>query len=287
MKKGLKIFLIIVVLLVIVGVVLGIWAKKVSKNFSDATDLDVAYYFIEDKVEVGTIKSIVKGTGTVTSFNIQKLEIPIDGSVKEKFFNDGDRVSAKQRVLKVLSEGYYKYITTPIDGMYFEVGGESTNYYVYDLTNIGVEMLVSEKDVAKLVVGQKTTVKITALNKEVEGIVSYISKLPSEGSKFKVRVSIPYSDDIRFGYGASVNVILEEKENVLYIPYGALLMDKDDSYYVVKKECRYDYYSYKVSNSSSLPKECKTKVSVGIITNDSVEILDGLKENDIVLEWED
>ena len=287
MKKGLKIFLIVIVILVIIGIIIGAWFKKVFSNMGDVTNQEASIYFIEHEVKKEKLISTVKGNGVITSFNIQRLEVPMDAKVKERYVNDGEIVTAKKNLLKVLSEGYYRYITSPIDGMYFETSDiNGNNYYVYDLNDIGVEMLVSEKDVAKLSLDQKANVKITALNKVVEGTVSYISKLPSEGSKFKVRVSIPYSDDLRFGYGTSVNIVLEEKENVLVIPYNALMMDKDDSYYVVKKDCSYDYYRYKMSDTSSLSKNCKTKVEVGIITSDNVEILEGLEEKDIVLEWD-
>ena len=288
MNKKVKIFLIVIAILVVIGIILGVWFKKVSSNMGDVANQDVSSYFIEHEVKREKLVSTVKGNGVITSFNIQKLDVPYDGKVKEKYVNDGDLVTAKKVVLKVLSEGYYKNVISPIDGMYFEVIDNMgvNSYYVYDLSDIGVEMLVSERDVAKLSLGQKATIKITALNKEVEGEVIYISKLPSEGSKFKVRVSMPYSEDIRFGYGTSINIVLEEKDNVLSIPYNTLMMDKDDSYYVVKKDCSYNYYRYKMSDTSSLSKDCKTKVEVGIITNDNVEILSGLEEKDVVLEWD-
>ena len=288
MNKKVKIFLIVIAIVVVLGIILSVWFKKVFSKMGDVADQDVSYAFNEYEVKREKLVSTVKGNGVITSFNIQKLDFPYDGKIKERYVNDGDVVTAKKVVLKVLSEGYYKNITSPIDGMYFEVIDNMgvNSYYVYDLNDVGVEMLVSEKDVAKLSLNQKASVKITALNKVVDGNVIYISKLPSEGSKFKVRVSIPYSDDIKFGYGTSVNIVLEEKENVLVIPYNALMMDKDDSYYVVKKDCSYDYYRYKMSDTSSLSKECKTKVEVGIVTNDNVEILKGLEEKDIVLEWD-
>ena len=287
MKKKVKVLLIVIIILTVFGLILSTWLKKVFNGVGDVANEDVSPYFNEYEVKRDKLVATVKGNGTITSFNIQKLDISYDAKIKDKYVNDGDMVTTNKVVLRVLQEGYYKDIVSSIDGMFFEVVDNNgiNSYYVYNLNNIGVEMLISEKDVAKLTLGQKAAIKITTLNKIVEGSVVYISKLPSEGSKFKVRVNMPYSDDIRFGYGTSVNIYLEEKENVLNIPYNALLIDNDDNYYVVKENCKYEYYRYKIGDIEKLSKDCKTKVEIGIITSDNVEIISGLNEKDIVLEW--
>ncbi len=287
MKKKLKVVFIIILVLIVIGIVLSTWFKNISQRFADTENSLSDSYFIEHVAKREKLVSEIKGNGTITSFNINKIDMPYEYKIKEKYVNDGEYVTQNKTLMKIETNGVTTNINSPIDGMYFEVADSLgvNNYYVYDLNNIGVETKVKEMDVAKLAIGQKASVKITSLNKEVEGSVTYISKLPTEGTKYKIRISIPYTDDIRFGYGASVSVNIEEKDNVLSIPYNALVMDKDDSYYVVKNNCKYDYYRYKMSDKSTLNSDCKTKVEIGIISNYYVEITSGLEENDVVLEW--
>ena len=283
-KKWLKVLVIVVIIILIMVIGVLLLLNAVSKTINSTEAIEMDYMFNEYTVENKNITSYVRGTGEITSFNIQTLDVPSYSSIKKNYVSDGATVSSKQKLLQIKMDGVTKTIKSPIAGMYFvtEVNGNK-EYKVYDLKKIGIEMLVSENDVAKLKVGQKAIVKITALKKEVEGSVSYISKLPTDG-KFKVRVKINYNNDIRFGYGTSVKVIIEEKENVLVIPYSALEMDDDEKYYVIKKEHRIDYYNKKI-NSISLPDTSKTYVEVGTITNSEVEIKSGLQPGDVIIEW--
>ncbi len=277
--------IIIVVVIVVIIVVIGIGAfSSVSKNIDSINETEMGFYFTDYTVKQQNMTAYVKGTGEITSFNIQTLDVPTYSNIKEKYVNDGDMVTAKQNLLRAIVDGYSQNITSPIDGMYFETESNGMKVYqVYDLKNIGVEMFVSENDVASLKVGQKAYVRITALNKEVEGSISYISKLPTDG-KFKVRVKIEYTDEIRFGYGASVRIVVAEKENVLVIPYKALQMDNDNRYYVIKSEFKEDFYKNFMYNTA-LPETSKTYVEVGIITNSQVEIISGLQSGDVIEEW--
>lgn len=282
--KFVKIFGIIIGVFAVILIILNLIIKNISNNLNDISETEISQYFNDYTVNTQNMTAFVKGTGKITSFNIQTLDIPAYSDVKEKFINDGDMVTAKQRILRAIIDGYSQNINSPIDGMYFEI--EQNNqmvYQIYDLKNVGIEMLVSENDVALLKEGQKAFVKITALNKEIEENVSYISKIPQDG-KFKVKVKIEYTDEIKFGYGVSVKILVAEKENVLVIPYNTLQMDNENKYYVIKSEYKKDFYKSYINNTI-IPEKAKTYVEVGIITNNQVEITSGLKSGDVVEEW--
>lgn len=282
--KFVKIFGIIIGVFAVILIILNLIIKNISNNLNDISENEISQYFNDYTVNTQNMTAFVKGTGKITSFNIQTLDISAYSDVKEKFINDGDMVTAKQRILRAIIDGYSQNINSPIDGMYFEI--EQNNqmvYQIYDLKNVGIEMLVSENDVALLKEGQKAFVKITALNKEIEGNVSYISKIPQDG-KFKVKVKIEYTDEIKFGYGVSVKILVAEKENVLVIPYNTLQMDNENKYYVIKSEYKKDIYKSYINNTI-IPEKAKTYVEVGIITNNQVEITSGLKSGDVVEEW--
>lgn len=271
----------IITILFIIGIVI---MSFIMSKFDEFTEGELSYYF--DKYEVSTenLTSYVKGTGEITSFNIQTLDIPSYAKIKENYVNDGDIVSKNQKLMKINSAGYIGVEKAPIAGMFFKVdNGGDFIYQIYDTANLGVEINVNEKDVAFLKVGQKANVKISALNKEIDGVVSYVSKLPVNG-KFKVKVKIAYFDELRFGYGVNVKINILEKQNVIVIPYQNLYMDNDNRYYVIKEEYMEEYYN-SYMNDTIFADEYKTYVEIGVISNNKVEIISGLSVGDKIIEW--
>lgn len=283
-NKWLKVLLIIIGVVAILGIIVSSIINKVLGNIDNINELDMQYYFEEHVVKQENITSYVKGTGSITSFNIKRIEVPEYANVKESYVRDGDIVKEKQKLLKVYADGYNQNINSPIEGMYFELENNGTKeYFVYSLNDMGIELYVSETDTASLAIGQKAIIKITALNKEFEGKVTYISKLPTNG-RFKVKVSVSYAEEIRFGYGASVKVIVSEKEDAIVIPYSTLQIDENNKYYVIKKENKEKFYNDNM-NGTIISEEAKTYVEIGTITNNQVEILSGLQNGDVIEEW--
>jgi len=283
-KKGLKITLIVVGVLVLLYIIGSFAVSSIASKFSKATEGEVSMYFDEYEVKTDNLTSQVKGTGEITSFNIQTLDVSSYAKVKENYVNDGDMVTKNQKLLKINTEGYVSDVKATMAGMFFKVyNGMEISYQIFDTTNVGVEINVNEKDVASLSVGQKAIVKISALNKEVEGEVTYVSKLPVDG-KFKVRVKVEYFDELRFGYGVNVKINIQEKQNVMVIPYQTLYMDNDNKYYVIKDEFKDEYYD-SFMYGTNFEEEYRTYVEVGTITNNKVEIISGLSVGDKIVEW--
>lgn len=274
-----KILIICTVILVVLICAILFIVGKIRNNIGNISENEVSAYFREFTVSRDDISLYVKGTGEITSFNIKDLEVYPYSTIKAKYKSDGDIVKAKERIMQISTEGYYQNISSPIDGMYFETEKNGIKVYeVYDLNDIGVDLAISENDVALLSLNQKATVKISALNRELDGTVSYISKLPTSG-KFRVRINILYDEQIRFGYGVSVKILAKEQKDILAIPYEALFMDTNNRYYVIKKEHELEYYE---NTLLTVPDNIKTYVEVGTVTRDIVEIIDGLEEGDIV-----
>jgi multidrug efflux pump subunit AcrA (membrane-fusion protein) len=276
MKKVFKIIMILLVIGLIGFLGYSYIANRVKTNLDDFNE-SMKWYTKEYTAKKEMITDYVKGTSEVMSFNIQQVNS--EGyTIKEKYVNDGDTVTAKQKIMKINNEYETKTLTSNINGIYFETIGdmEQKTYVIYDTSNIGVELNVEEKEVVKLALGQKVDVKVVVLNKDIEGTVSYISKLPQSG-KYKVRITIPYSDDLRFGYGTTIKVLVKEKE-VLTIPYSCVQYN-GSKYYVLKKENR-DLYE------EDYDDRYLTEVQIGTINGKTVEIVSGLNEGDIVMGYE-
>lgn len=281
-NNWLKIILITGVILFAIVELGIIIANTFIANLNDLNNVEIDYYFNEYVVQEQSFTEYVKGTGIINSFNIKSLDTSEYSEIKEIYVNEGTIVNAKQKIMRGIKDGISQIIYSPINGMYFE-DVENKSYLLYDLSNIGIEIYVSENDVAKVSVNQKAIVRISAINKNVDGVVTYVSKLPST-SGFKVRIKIDYNDEIKFGYGASVKVIVSQKDKAIVIPYNALQMDKNNNYYVVKKEYKESLYN-NYYNDVVIPEEAKTYVKIGSITGSLVEITSGLNIGDTIVEW--
>jgi HlyD family secretion protein len=84
---------------------------------------------------------------------------------------------------------------------------------------------------------------------------------------FEVTVAVEKPEGLMAGMNASVNVIVEEKTNTLYLPVAAVRINRGKAYVQV------------LENGQVVQKE----VEVGVRTNDRYEILSGLNENDQVI----
>ncbi|MBP3596239.1 MAG: hypothetical protein J6J60_02405 [Clostridia bacterium] len=83
-------------------------------------------------------------------------------------------------------------------------------YFIYDLDNVGLEISVEEADSTKLKLGQKAEVVFPSITEKFEGRVCYISKIPVEGM-INAKIKLNYSDKIKFGCSAEVDVLLNEE----------------------------------------------------------------------------
>ena len=287
---------VIITILIVVGIIAGlvyggytIFKSKID-TVSELENADRANSLNSYVVKKDTATTFIRGIGDIQSFNVQSLDIENYEKIKDQYIQDGEEVSANEKLMKVSGGGRTRYITSPIDGLFFEVensnqsyGNVSTSssksYQVYDLQDIGVSVNVSESDVVNIEEGQKAIVKITALNKEIEGTVTYVSKLPSNG-RFNVKVSIDYQEDIRFGYGTTVKIITKEVNDMIVIPYDALEIASDGRYFVVTDEYQEQFLN---SYWEELPEECRTYVEVGTINSTQVEIISGLTEGQKII----
>lgn len=285
--KKLKTIITVVVIFAIIGYAL-VSVVKSKIGLIDKTE-DI---FMQDMMNSYTVKykdfsTCIRSSGSVTSFNIETLDIEMGSKVTEILVNEGDKVNSKQDILKITDmDGKTKTIKSTISGMFFciESPTEGTKYCIYSLDDVGVKVPLAEKDIVTVKLGQKTKVKIEALNKEFEGTVNYISSLP-QNEKYVVKIKIDYTDELKFGYKASTSIITNEKENVMVIPYDCAYLDENNKYYVLKEEVlpdiSDDIYEYWV-NFEAAP-EYRTYIEVGDVNSQNIEILSGLNEGDKIL----
>ena len=111
-------------------------------------------------------------------------------------------------------------------------------------------------------------------NEIIDSTVNYIAYTAlqsSEGTVFIVEFPLEYSETslpLRIGMNGDVQVVLNQKEDVMTIPIIATIQRDDRTYVQVKAE-----------NGTLEERE----IEIGLESEDSVEIISGLTESDQVL----
>ncbi len=211
---------------------------------------------------------------------------------KAKVMQAEAQVAQNRANLKQLEEQLsYTTIVSPMDGIMLarpvEIGDAVSSILVLgsnatlvmtvgDTHEVYVKGKVDESDIGKVYLGQPARIKVESFkDKTFTGKVTKISPMGVEKDNvttFEVRVSINNpGGELKAAMTANAEIILEEHKNVLMVPEGALIYDKD------KKA------SVEVPDPNGKDGKRKVAVEVGISNGAKTELLKGLKENDKVV----
>jgi HlyD family secretion protein len=221
--------------------------------------------------------------------NVSKAQVTV---LKAKIAQSQGQLGQDRANLKQLEEQLsYTDIESPIDGVVLsrdvEMGDAVSSILVLgssatlvmtlgDTSSVYVKGKVDESDIGKVYLGQPARIKVESFkDKTFNGVVTKISPMGVEKDNvttFEVRVSINNpGGELKAEMTANAEVILEEHKNVLQIPEGSIIYDKD------KKA------SVEVPDSSGKEGKKKVAVNIGISNGAKTELLSGLKEGDQVV----
>jgi HlyD family secretion protein len=221
--------------------------------------------------------------------NVAKAQITV---LKAKIAQSQAEMARDKANLKQLEEQLsYTDIVSPIDGIVLsrdvEIGDAVSSILVLgssatlvmtlgDISEVYVKGKVDESDIGKVYLGQPARIKVESFkDKTFNGKVTKISPMGVEKDNvttFEVRVSINNpGGELKAEMTANAEIILEEHKNVLQIPEGAIIYDKD------KKA------SVEVPDPRAKDGKKKIAVNIGISNGAKTELLSGLKEGDEVV----
>lgn len=136
------------------------------------------------------------------------------------------------------SDGLTRYeIRAPIDGVVIEkhlgigeaVKEDASIFTIADLSTVWAEMTIYPKDLSSVKLGQKVTVRASALNAEAEGRVAYVGSLLGEQTRSaKARVALPNPErSWRPGLFVTVDLVQDETEVPVAVPAEAIQTYRD------------------------------------------------------------
>ena len=202
-----------------------------------------------------------------------------------------DVAKARATLAQLEEQLSYTTITAPIDGVILsrdvEVGDAVSSILVMgssatlvmtigDMHEVYVLGKVDESDIAKVYLGEPARIKVESFkDKTFSGKVTKISPMGVEKDNvttFEVRASIDNHENVlKAEMTANAEIILDEHKNVITIPEGAIIYDKD------KKA------SVQVADDKAKEGFRKVPIEIGISNGSKTEVLAGLQEGQRVI----
>jgi HlyD family secretion protein len=204
------------------------------------------------------------------------------------------QVSQSRALLEQTDEEYRNStIISPIDGLVLsrnvEVGDAVSSILIVgssatlimtlgDTREVYVKGKVDESDISKVYLGQPARIKVESYkDRNFSGRITKISPMGAEKDNvttFEVRVSIDNSKgELKAMMTANAEILLEEHKNVLMVPEGALIYDKERK------------ASLEIPDPNARNGRKKLAVNVGISNGSKTELLSGLQEgNQVILQ---
>lgn len=292
-KRKIKKYIIIAIIVILVGIWYYNFQKNMSKMVNDYADSSI----VEKIAELGSIKTKIKGNGTIKPNARYEVYPEVSGEVKEQYLEVGEIAGKDEELFKI---GQMK-IKSPIAGTLITSNIEEGDYYqvtattkepvavIANMDKVKFDMEVDELDINKIQEGMSVAVSSDAVkDRTFEGIVS---KIAAEGvskngvTTYNVTVEIEDYGDLKLGMNVDASIVVEEKEGILILPMEAINKKEDEVYVYVKDE---NYVSnekempIKPSSMADVPGYKKQNVQIGISNKDDAEIISGLNQGDKV-----
>lgn len=239
-------------------------------------------------------KAEIAYKNSITAINRAENNVTLKksgGTQNEIAIQRADLTNAQAFVAKTL-------ITAPFDGVITKVDvkeGEisSPNTPVISLLNDGeyqIETYVSENDISKLKVDQKTKISLDAYGRDVFFEGTIISIDPAETIKdgvstYRTKIQFIQKDErVKSGMTANIDIETDRRANIISIPQAAVILEKgikkvyvltDDSC-VADKSCADNFKKMKNINT--------VEIKTGEINNNGdIEIISGLENNQTII----
>ncbi len=288
----------------VLGIVGALFVLAVASFFLFRGNRSSEKLFDEIRPSRGTISSSVSTTGAVEPQNRVKIQSSVGGRIEEILVEEGQIVK-KGEVLAMLSsteraalldaaklqgkseqeywQKVYKEtaVMAPMEGQVIvrsvdpgqTVTASDSLFVLSD--RLIVKAYVDETDIGRVKAGQKAVIGLDAYPEiRVNGVVGHIyyeSHLQNNVNIYNVDV-LPerISDVFRSGMSANIRIIVQEKNDALLLPVGAVQSKNGKSVVLQKGDGTGSAHRY-------------ISVQTGLQDDRNIEIIDGITDNSVVL----
>jgi multidrug efflux pump subunit AcrA (membrane-fusion protein) len=232
--------------------------------------------FDEETAQMGTITTYYSFAGAVEAKSRQNIVSKKEMHIEEVLVKEGGIVK-KGDVLLTNSEG--EEIKAEIDGEVAKLYTKNNSHAmkgqqlvdIVDYKNKQIKVKVDEYDLKYITTNQEVAVTIHALEKEIQGTVSSISKeaINENGvSYFTAMIDFAKDESIRIGMSAEAKILKQNASDVTTLPMKAIQFDASNKAYVMVP--------------SDKGKPIKKYIQIGMNDGTVVEVKEGMKTGDKV-----
>ena len=233
--------------------------------------------FTEETAKTGDIATYYSFSGNIETKERQSLLADKVMQIESILVEEGDRVEKGDVLLKTTMG---EEITADIDGEVAAVYVEESatlmaGAQLMDLANyddLQVTIRVDEYDLSTVSAGKEVTATINALDKDVSGTISKVSREATTlngVSYFTASVDLESDPDLRVGMSVEVRLLNQEAKGVTTLSVKALQFDNENQPYVYVRD--------------GDGKAVTRSVTVGINDGITAEITEGVQPGDTVL----
>lgn len=268
-RKKLKKLILWLILLALAG--LAVYLFVVAQLVAGATVTYDKYAAI-----TGTISNNESFSGAISVKNSETLTAGAEATVRKIYVTEMQNVTAGDKLMR-LSTG--ETLEASFDGQINEitvkegdtVSANTSLIQIVDFNNMKVSLRVDEYSISKLSVGERCTVKVTALDQSFDSSITHINRISqSSGTTayYTVTAELAVTSDVLPGMQVTVTVPREEAVDAVILSRNALSFDLRNSAYVLTK-----------AESGDMTQ---TYVELGVDNDNYVQITSGLKAGDEV-----
>lgn len=183
-----------------------LWEEKISAeqdyliSRQALAEAEIVHRNVAQKLHAFGIVNAAVSTGGSGALTRYEIRAPIDGVVTEKHLSVGEAVKE-----------------------------DASIFTIADLSTVWAEMTIYPRDLAVVKLGQKVTVRASALNAEAEGRVAYVGSLIGEQTRSaKARVTLENPErSWRPGLFVSVDLVQDETEVPVAVSVEAIQTYRD------------------------------------------------------------
>ena len=186
---------------------------------------------------------------------------------KQEHATEALKKQREDMILRAPRAGVIAYRSAEVGAL--AAAGTKT-FVLVDNSHINIDCSIAENDAAILQPGMAVTVTIDALGRDFMGKIIFVSPAMEEGAKsYQVRISLEDADEtVKAGLFAHTAVDIMQKPQALFVPKEAVLTRNGQQYvFVLLEEDKVE----------------QRPVKIGLLNDESEEIIEGLNEGEKVV----
>ena len=254
-----------IIAIAVIGIAVALFMQPTKTSYESAT------------AKIGDITTYNSFSGNVDTKNRQTVMSEKVMQVSSLKVKEGDTVKVGDVLLKTTTGDEIK---SKIDGEISNVNVEENATVmagvklleIVDYNNLEINVKVDEYDIATLAKGKETTVKIGAINKEIKGTISSISKegqIVNGVTFFTANIDLAKDASLKIGMSAEAKLISNTVKGVVTLPMKVIQFDENNQPYVLKQ------------GEKNAP--VKTEITTGINDGTTVEVKSGVSSGEAIL----